>query len=584
MRNIIRNILLDIIIFAPCLVGVYLIDEFAKDAYFTACLATFIQMEIFFMLISSRYGWWKWMLATWWLLLCSFTYPQVVALTMNRNLLWLALICFLTVQVLISWGNQTVKAVGNNIHYLTGIFIRINRYVWTPIMLLVFIATPNLLFEGFGMYKFFLGAYVMLTLVVDTVFVILKISTLLKMNRMQKNGVTDCIMHASVYDDFEMYALPHLWTVQLQLSNMTGHGTKNTFKHSGKIGSVFAGRYSNTLWNYAQALPNKTCVLYWHSRKDRSWSKARARRLKEFIFELEQKGCNIAIVDLYGGGKIYGDENSMVVYLRKNYPYYYANEMDSVLYEVKREKELYRDKLIDIISELEKLDGDKRVLLGFMSNQLVGNITNSVKRFYALMKICESIIHIEALSRLQKVDVTGKKIMMPSMGTYVQLLDRNEIVKMRTHPELIESVRYIDMALVRNGKSQVKIADINYYIICEKLVTLRNRMLGHGTMVYSVSEELVDKLAVVTLFMIRRFAGIQLDINDNSSIIINDMDIKLLFRYKDRLCMYSGVEASGTLSYLDYETGNILTVCDGEVAKDMSVEVEASQEYMEDMV
>lgn len=581
MKRNIHNLIWDCIVFLPCLLGLYFLDETVKKIYILNCFLVFLQMEVLFYFLKMKQSIWRDMGAVLWLTICHYMYPKTAVLSGNRRYLCLVLFFYIFIQIFRSVKSlPRLKKLGNTLLYVTNFAICFDRYIITLFLLLLYAnGDAGIWYTYYSNYQMKSDFYLIVTVAFTFVLVIFKWMT---HHKIKNTGVSDCVMYASVYDCIELYNLPRLMVLHMELTILTSHVAKQLWMGSNRMQGTYIGRYSVDLWEHAKDLPNKTCVLYWNSKKDgkRSWEKASI--LIEFIEELEQHGCNIAIVDTYSGKKVCGKANSIAAYLRKYFPYYYCNEMEDIILSVKREKETYRGQLIQVMNEIEGMEAEKQQMMQPLLQQLTGNITSSVRCFYALMKICEIVIHTEALGLLEVAENVPRNIEKPSMGTFAQLLNRDERITRECHAQLIESVRFIDCAMVRNGKSQVKTSEVSYYIICEKLVNLRNRMIGHGTMVYSVSEEIVENLARITLFLLQRYSQKKFKLEQGMTIQVQEKDVPCICEDHGHICLYNGIEPNGIILYLDYATGNTIRSQFGRVMRNQAVEVSACQEYMEE--
>ena len=111
---------------------------------------------------------------------------------------------------------------------------------------------------------------------------------------------------------------------------------------------------------------------------------------------------------------------------------------------------------------------------------------NPITMFYHILKICEYCIHMQALKSLCTDNTLDEKayraLISPSLGTLSRLQINNVELDV---PELAESARQLDMFLSGKTNSSLKKTRVSYHQLCELVIRIRNRYLGHGTVTES---------------------------------------------------------------------------------------------------
>ena len=155
----------------------------------------------------------------------------------------------------------------------------------------------------------------------------------------------------------------------------------------------------------------------------------------------------------------------------------------------------------------EEIGGQGDVFLEKQSRLLLARGENAAL-FYDLMKMAEYCIHIRALLSLADPDGMRPKkeepfkkedIIKMSFGAmeFIQR-DNGTEKKLEQDFELIGAYR-------RLSSSGVKPFRLNMDSLSETIVQLRNRYIGHGTMVYHVSDKIVYDLAIIVRAIVKYY-------------------------------------------------------------------------------
>ena len=201
---------------------------------------------------------------------------------------------------------------------------------------------------------------------------------------------------------------------------------------------------------------------------------------------------------------------------------------------------------------------------------------NAVEQFYGLVKIVEYIFQYRALfaaCKDQKTSAVDEEFGY-NMGDYnvfqLSLSDSDKEYYLDSDKDIVLAER-----LVRSLTNEAKANSerFTYGDISRSFVTLRNKYIGHGTMAYSVSEELLDAVYVLSLEVIRVFAlnssGALLSRNTclNPDYVFGN-DVSAALEQNGRLYLLSLVEKDSfeetdgkdalILTYVDFLGGDVI--------------------------
>ena len=142
-------------------------------------------------------------------------------------------------------------------------------------------------------------------------------------------------------------------------------------------------------------------------------------------------------------------------------------------------------------------------------NAMSGNI-EPMTQFYNMIKICEYCIHMQALKSLCSVgelsEKTNQKLIMPPLGTMSGLQNVSAMIE---DADLAEKARRLDMMLSGKSSSPLRKTKVSYLQLCDLIVRLRNRYLGHGVMSDQVTFELMEPLCAVMTCIVNTFVSSQ---------------------------------------------------------------------------
>lgn len=212
----------------------------------------------------------------------------------------------------------------------------------------------------------------------------------------------------------------------------------------------------------------------------------------------------------------------------------------------------------------EKLDVLRNVKCRYVIEQLTEctKASNEVQEFYGLIKIVEYIFQYRGLYALSRSEVIDLSAISFSMGGWNEIqLGYGEKGK----------EEYREQGLLQafaNVKKSHR-AKITYRDICMFLVELRNRYIGHGTMAYSVSPELLDSVFRMVRCILDEFIkdeNIQFNEKTALSIMLKaggKKEIPCMVRENGRsyyLSFLEKGEEEGDMAadYINFETGKIV--------------------------
>lgn len=124
------------------------------------------------------------------------------------------------------------------------------------------------------------------------------------------------------------------------------------------------------------------------------------------------------------------------------------------------------------------------------------NVCNAgnTEAFYQCIKMSEYMIHYRALAKLASGEAEETEEITFSIGTW-QKIQKEEAVRYDS-PEILEAERLVRQLLEQ--KDRMPKSSLTYKDITEIIVRLRNRYIGHGTLTYSVSKELIQAVVILT--------------------------------------------------------------------------------------
>lgn len=226
-------------------------------------------------------------------------------------------------------------------------------------------------------------------------------------------------------------------------------------------------------------------------------------------------------------------------------------------YEARRQAKMIYLKIRRLLLDTE---GDP-----FLEDELYDLCVGSgiVAQFYTLLKMAEYCIHIRALCMLcsnsESDHGTCGKIINPSFGTLCGLQEEPELAFQ--DPELAGALRWLDMLSCTKGTSQIKTRRASYNELCQVMVRLRNRFVGHGTMIYSMDEQVLAPLATAVHRLVQVFLDGSRQLPPGARILpsLTESSIPACLETETGRCYFSGIDQAGYISYLDFSTGRYVS-------------------------
>lgn len=183
------------------------------------------------------------------------------------------------------------------------------------------------------------------------------------------------------------------------------------------------------------------------------------------------------------------------------------------------------------------------------------NLEDSTECFYRLLKAIEYVWHYRALARLA-MDKEGYKTFdgdsfKSSLGLWEKYQNRDKIKF--TDWDTIQAYRLISDLLNGNACGNTK---VSYAELCQVITQLRNRYVGHGTMAFSVSQELLEAVKQLAGHVLEVFYR-QDDALIDEHYTFNGKIPLIYYNSEDRysLCLFAGYLGGegGLEEYLDYK-------------------------------
>lgn len=180
--------------------------------------------------------------------------------------------------------------------------------------------------------------------------------------------------------------------------------------------------------------------------------------------------------------------------------------------------------------------------------------------FYELIQTAELCVHLTSLCALSKnVKHDKKAVEQLAIGTMIEITRRCTPNRKVTDEKLKEAVVFIDTLCCSGSKGTV-----NETRVFSCVSTLRNRYLGHGTMTYSVSEELVYNLAFVCAYITEVCCEVlceQFGDVDLTAEKIPDTDVKSAVVVENDIYFYSSHIFGDKAEYINPLNGQIYQNC-----------------------
>lgn len=287
------------------------------------------------------------------------------------------------------------------------------------------------------------------------------------------------------------------------------------------------------------------------------------QKIQDFLHSIEQKGFHVIVHQhgYAGGGDAFMEIQKKLLNQKLLYSPYLSVTTEKARipldhmnqYNARRQAKMI---YLDIRRLLPDRDGDP-----FLENELYGLCAGNgvVAQFYTLLKMAEYCIHIRALIMLcgqfPADSRIGEKITNPSFGTLCDLQKEPELVF--PDPELAGALRWLDMLSCAKSTSQIRTRRATYAELCQVMVRLRNRFVGHGTMIYSINEQVLAPLATAVYSLIQVFLDRPHQLPPDARILpsMPEYSVPAFLETETGRWCFSGIDQAGYISYLDFYTG-----------------------------
>ena len=207
------------------------------------------------------------------------------------------------------------------------------------------------------------------------------------------------------------------------------------------------------------------------------------------------------------------------------------------------------------MADAEYMDEGKRYLAGLLK-QMLSNVQKDTEYFYDLMKICEFMVHYKSLADYERAAAhyfDGPAAV--SFGTLAATVLDGDVTQTLRSDTYKEALRFVSMVI--NGTAGDYSKKRPAYTGRMRMVNLRNRYVGHGTMTYSVSEELTKMVMVIVHALCEEFLYAQEPLMIESKI--NGKTDKYMYQDSGLYLLTAIYDEQGACQYIDYATGMMLT-------------------------
>lgn len=336
--------------------------------------------------------------------------------------------------------------------------------------------------------------------------------------------------------------------------------------HNPLVARRRVGLYNSYTYLRAVKARQVPVIVTWNSRRDWAMPRRWRKPLLDWLREVDGQGVPIVVQDKYAGAGSYASRGELGEALTR-YPYYRVEGygfidkllLDEVLAPAQETRRTLRLRL-NACMAAARACGDP-VLLELV-HQVSGASSELTRYFYMLMKLCEYLIHTEALAALCREEgpVSGsRRLVRPSMGDFAERLPGGgPVVEDR---EVLDCLRALDLAAARNREGRNRLRKLSYQELCRVLCQVRRRFVGHGTLVYAVSTDMVSSLARVAQYMLERRQGLGMPLSKGAVFRLEEHSVPAVVRQKKAWLYYNGAAEGDTWRYLDYVTGQTIA-CD----------------------
>ena len=259
--------------------------------------------------------------------------------------------------------------------------------------------------------------------------------------------------------------------------------------------------------------------------------------------------------------------------------------------ELTNKKQEIKEKINNVNDDFENITGvkklkesvpeDKNTYIKYALNRIIESF-NSIECFYHLLKIGEYITHYIALkSLLDDEQEVSQRVKIDDIRTGMLATWRNcinfdvkyseqedeKIWDIASQKDIIKSINRLREVL---GVGKIQKNEYTFKKdICQIIADVRNRLMAHGVITYSVSESIVEDLFNVIFMAIKEFENININIKEDEKIKeIFKKEMSLAYKRENKLFLYSYSNYSKKeqkdiyQEYLNYETGKCDINCD----------------------
>ena len=317
---------------------------------------------------------------------------------------------------------------------------------------------------------------------------------------------------------------------------------------------------------------DKTVLLYMNGFNDALLDKAQQEEVVGFLSSMREKGWLISCVSragvfrtLVGKGRT---ELSMRL-LETDFPYSWAERRelfapDRMLSQTITDRV---SRILEMVENAGKIadQGISRVIKGILTDARASD--GDAAYFYSMLKLAECILHILFLRKISETGISRKKADRPSIGTVseyaVQTVDDQTASGSK---EIIEAARYLE-AFAARGRVNHNIRGnrVTFRQMAGLMSQLRNRFVGHGVMVYSITPDCLLPLTRCVDWMLSVTAE-QLSVYSDDVIRFEERGkLPAAIERDQKRYLFSGLIGGRYALYLDYAGGERY-VCSAESA------------------
>lgn len=311
----------------------------------------------------------------------------------------------------------------------------------------------------------------------------------------------------------------------------------------------------------------KICLLRRDDKWKPAWTAAQENRIAQFLKSMEAQGFRI-VIDQH--------VRSMNKSMEQRVP-------EQVLYSPYPVRvSSARNIPMELIGEYGCQQAARAVYLEmnrFLKSEKAGPFLNSsaerlcmgegsVAQFYNLLKMAEYCVHRRALYELSEGERSrtgsGQELKSVAFGTWVsmQRLSKSERRDEDQAPGLAQQVQILRRMAAKHEAGASNRTTVSYNEICEVMVSLRNRFVGHGTMIYSIQGNLLYPMAEAVFHILKVYRKKPHELTTRQVLLPGKTEhpVKAVWKKRGKLYLFNGIDGQGCRDYLNYETGNFLTL------------------------